>query len=239
MTAAGAGSLVSFPLLVAAGLPPLVANTSTNVGLVPGGLAGSFGFRRELAEHPALVTRVAVTSAAGALAGGVLLLVLPASSFDVVVPYLVLVAATLVGLGPLISRALTRRALRRGIEPGPDRVSMGPRLTGASTVVGVYGGYFGAAQGVLLVALLALTLDVPLTTVNGLKSIAIVSANLAATVVFVLFAPLDWAAVGLIAVGSVTGAWLGAHVGRRLPPSVFRALVVVFGWVVGVRLLLT
>jgi uncharacterized membrane protein YfcA len=115
---------------------------------------------------------------------------------------------------------------------------MGPRLTAVSSVVGVYGGYFGAAQGVLLVAFLALGLDVSLQVVNGLKNVAVLSANAAATVVFILFAPLDWAVVGLIAVGSVVGGWLGAHVGRRLPPLAFRCLIVVFGYAVAIRLLL-
>ena len=114
---------------------------------------------------------------------------------------------------------------------------MGPGLTGLSTLIGVYGGYFGAAQGVLLVAFLALGLDVDLRAVNGLKNVAVLSANLAATVVFVFFAPLDWSVVGLLAVGSVVGGWLGAHLGRRLSPAVFRSLVVVFGYVVGIRLL--
>ena len=119
-----------------------------------------------------------------------------------------------------------------------DRERMGPGLSGLSGLVGVYGGYFGAAQGVLLVAVLALGLDVPLHTVNGLKNVAVASANVAATLVFVFFAPLDWTVVGLVAVGSVVGGWLGAHLGRRLPPAVFRTLVVVFGYVVGIKLLL-
>lgn len=238
LTAVGAGSLVSFPILVGTGLSPLVANVCNNVGLVPGGLSGSWGYRRELTGHRGLVVRVAVTSALGALLGAVLLLALPAGAFDHVVPFLVLVAATLVGLQPLVSAWVRRRADRLGLEPADDRHLMGPRLTGMSSLVGVYGGYFGAAQGVLLVAFLALGLDVNLQVVNGLKNIAVLSANIAASVVFVLFAPLDWTVVGLIAVGSVGGGWLGAHFGRRLHPAVFRTLVVVFGYVVGIQLLL-
>jgi hypothetical protein len=115
---------------------------------------------------------------------------------------------------------------------------MGPRLTAVSSVVGVYGGYFGAAQGVMLVAFLALGLDVSLQVVNGLKNVAVLSANVAASVVFIAFAPLDWAVVGLIAVGSLAGGWLGAHFGRRLPPAAFRSLIVVFGYAVAIRLLL-
>jgi len=238
MTAVGAGSLVSFPILLGVGIPPLVANVCNNVGLVPGGVSGSFGYRRELTGHRGLVLRVAATSAAGALVGAVLLLALPSTSFDRAVPFLVLTAATLVGLQPLVSRGLRRRAARRG-EVAAVRETMGPRLTALSSLVGVYGGYFGAAQGVLLLAFLALGLDIGLQTVNGLKNVAVLSANVAATAVFVFFAPLDWAVVGLVAVGSLVGGWLGARLGRRLPPTVFRTLIVVFGWVVGLRLLVT
>ena len=237
MTAVGAGSLVSFPILLGVGLSPLVANVCNNVGLVPGGVSGSFGYRRELAGRRALVVRVAATSATGALVGAALLLVLPSTAFDRVVPFLVLLSATLVGLQPVVSGALRRRAERQGIAPTVREV-MGPRLTAVSSLVGVYGGYFGAAQGVLLLAFLGLGLDVGLQTANGLKNVAVLSANLAATVVFVFFAPLDWAVVGLVAAGSLVGGWLGAHLGRRLPPQVFRSLVVLFGYVVGIRLLL-
>jgi uncharacterized membrane protein YfcA len=238
LTAVGAGSLVSFPILLGTGLSPLVANVCNNVGLVPGGLAGSWGYRRELRGHRGLVIRVALTSGVGALLGAVLLLALPPGAFGRAVPWLVLTAATLVGLQPLISSWVRRRAVRSGTAPAADRETMGPGLTGIASMVGVYGGYFGAAQGVMLVAFLALGLDVNLQTVNGLKNIAITSANVAASVVFVLFAPLSWPVVGLVAVGSVAGGWLGAHLGRRLSPVVFRTLVVVFGYVVGVRLLL-
>ncbi len=238
MTAVGAGSLVSFPILIGTGLSPLVANVCNNVGLVPGGLTGSWGYRRELAGHRGLVLRVAVTSGVGALVGAVLLLVLSADAFDRVVPFLVMAAATLVGLQPLVSAWVRRRSVRSGVSPGAHRETMGPGLTGVASVIGVYGGYFGAAQGVMLVAFLALGLDVNLQTVNGLKNIAITSANIAASLVFILFAPLSWPVVGLVAVGSIAGGWLGAHLGRRLPPAVFRTLVVVFGYVVGIRLLL-
>jgi uncharacterized membrane protein YfcA len=239
LASVGAGSLVSFPILLAVGIPPLVANTSNCVGLVPGGLSGSWGYRRELSPVRPLVLRVAATSAFGALLGAAVLLILPSTAFDAIVPVLVLLAATLIAVQPLVSGALRRRAARRGIVENPDRVEMGAGLTTVSTIVGVYGGYFGAAQGVMLMACLALGLDLSLQVVNGLKNVAVLAANVAASVIFVVVGPLDWAVVGLVAVGSLAGGWLGAHVGRRLPSSVFRVLVVTFGYVVGFRLLLT
>jgi uncharacterized membrane protein YfcA len=239
VTAIGAGSLVSFPILLAVGVSPLVANVSNTVGLVPGGVTGTWGYRSEMADYPHLVGRVALTSACGALAGAVLLLAFPPGAFEAVVPYLVLFAATLVGVQPLVSAGVRRRARRRGTVAVTDREVMGPRLTGAACLVGVYGGYFGAGQGVMLVAFLALGLDIPLQSINALKNLAILAANVAATVVFVFVAPLDWAIVGLIATGSLVGGWLGAHLGRRLSPTVFRTLVVVFGYVVAIRLLVS
>ena len=237
LASVGAGSLVSFPILLALGVPPLVANTSNCVGLVAGGLSGSWGYRRELAPVRPLVLRVALTSGAGALVGAAVLLVLPSSAFDAVVPLLVLGAATLIGIQPLVSRALARRAARRGVVDQPDRMSMGPRLATVSSAIGVYGGYFGAAQGVMLMACLALVLDLPLQVVNGLKNVAVFAANVAATVIFVVVGPLDWGVVGLLALGSTAGGWLGAHVGRRLPSALLRTLVVLFGFTVGLRLL--
>ena len=236
VTAIGAGSLVSFPILLAVGVPPLVANVSNTVGLVPGGITGTWGYRGEMAGYRPLVVRVAITSASGALAGAVVLLVFPPGAFETVVPYLVLFASTLVGLQPLVSAGLRRRALQRGLTPA-TRESMGPALTSLSSLVGAYGGYFGAGQGVMLVAVLGLGLDVPLQSVNALKNLAVLVANVAATVVFVFVAPLDWTVVGLIASGSMVGGWLGARLGRRLPPLLFRVLVVVFGYVVAIRLL--
>ena len=237
LTAIGAGSLVSFPILLAVGISPLVANVSNTVGLVPGGVTGTWGYRGEMSGYPHLVARVALTSACGALAGAVLLLAFPPGAFEAVVPYLVLFAATLVGIQPLVSAWVRRRAERRGTPPADDREVMGPGLSGVASLVGVYGGYFGAGQGVMLVAFLALGLDVPLQAINALKNLAILAANVAATVVFVFVAPLDWAVVGLIAAGSIVGGWVGAHLGRRLSPLVFRTLVVVFGYVVAIRLI--
>ena len=238
VTAIGAGSLVSFPILLALGVSPLVANVSNTVGLVPGGLTGTWGYRNEMAGYPHLRARVAGTTAVGALVGAWLLLAFPPGAFEAVVPYLVLFAATLVGVQPLVSALVRRRAELRGTPLVTGRETMGPGLSGISGLVGVYGGYFGAGQGVMLVAFLAFGLDVPLQSVNALKNLAILSANVAATLVFVFAAPLDWAVVGLIAVGSLAGGWIGAHLGRKLSPVVFRTLVVLFGYAVSIRLLM-
>lgn len=233
IAAVGAGSLVSFPLLLSVGLTPLVANVCNTVGLVPGGVSGSYGFRRELAGKAGLVRVTAVTSALGALVGACLLLALPATSFERIIPWLVILAATLIAVQPAISHWLRARAADK---PAPARDFPAP-LRGISSLVGVYGGYFGAGQGVMLVAFLALGLDEELQVINGLKNVAVLSANLAAALVFVVWAPLDWSVVGLVAVGSALGGWVGAHVGRRLPPAVFRVLVVGSGFAVGIHLL--
>lgn len=239
IAAVGAGSLVSFPILLGVGLPPVVANVCNTVGLVPGGLSGSWGYRREMAGKRNLVVAVVVTSGLGALIGAVLLLALPAAAFEEVVPWLVILAATLVGLQPSLSGWLRRRAELRGTPPGMVGEDLPPGLAFVSSAIGVYGGYFGAGQGVMLVAFLALGLEESLQVVNGLKNVAVLAANVAASLIFVFVAPLDWAVVALIAVGSVVGGWLGAHIGRRLSPTVFRVLVVAFGYVVGVRLLVS
>lgn len=234
IAAVGAGSLVSFPLLLGVGLTPLVANVCNTVGLVPGGLSGSYGFRRELAGKAHLVRATAITSALGALLGAALLLALPATSFESVVPWLVILAATLVAVQPVVSHWLRRHTAK---QPDAAPQEYPKPLAGMSSLIGVYGGYFGAGQGVMLVAFLALGLDEALQVINGLKNVAVLSANLAAAVVFVIWAPLDWSVVGLVAVGSLFGGWIGAHIGRRLPSAVFRVLVVGSGYAVGVHLL--
>ncbi|REE03933.1 sulfite exporter TauE/SafE family protein [Citricoccus muralis] len=237
VTAIGAGSLVTFPVLLAVGLPPVVANVSNTIGLVPGNITGTWGYRHELVGRRGLVIGVAATTAVGAVAGAVLLLSLPSEAFSRLAPWLILLAATLVGTQPFISGALRRRARRRGDTPRGISTHLPAPLVWASATIGVYGGYFGAGQGVMLVACLALGLEERLQTVNALKNVAVLTANVVAALIFVWIAPVDWAAVGLLAIGSVVGGWLGALIGRRLPGPVFRVLVVLFGYVVALRLL--
>lgn len=229
----GVASLASFPVLVALGVPPVTANASNTVGLLPGALSGSFGYRRELREHPGVAATVLATCAAGAVAGALLLLALPPGVFEAVVPWLVLLTAVLVGVQPWVS---ARVRARRG-SSAADRVSMSPATTAFATLTGVYGGYFGAGSGVMMMAVLGFGLDIELRFINALKTLAVMSGNLVATVVFVFLAPLDWPVIGLLAVGSVVGGYAGSFVGRRLPDRVLRTLVVVAGLTAFVALL--
>jgi uncharacterized membrane protein YfcA len=229
----GVASLLSFPVLVAVGLPPVVANASNTVGMTPAGLSGSFGYRRELREHPRVTFLVLVLCAGGSVAGAALLLALPPGVFESVVPWLILFTSALVGIQPLVTGRLRAR---RG-DDAPDRVRMSPLTAFWATLTGVYGGYFGAGSGVMMVAVLGFGLDLDLRVVNALKTLAVMSANVVATVIFLVLADLDWLAIGLLAGGSVVGGYVGAHIGRRLPTAVFRTLIVVVGVTASVLLL--
>ncbi|MBD8606793.1 sulfite exporter TauE/SafE family protein [Aeromicrobium sp. CFBP 8757] len=231
----GVASLVSFPVLLALGLPPVTANASNTVGLVPGGLSGSFGYRRELRMHPRVTAAVVLTSAVGAVAGAVLLLALSPDVFESLVPWLILFACLLVGFQPLVARRLRER--RTG--PQEDRLLPSTPTTVALGAAGVYGGYFGAGQGVMVVAVLGLGLDIDLKVVNGLKTVACLAANVVATVIFVVAADLDWAVIGLLGIGSVVGGYVGSRIGRLLPDALFRGLVVVGGSAAAIALMLT
>lgn len=223
----GSGTLITFPVLVALGYPALVANVSNNVGLVPGALAGAVGYRRELRGQGGRMLRLGAFSVAGGLTGATLLLTLPASAFDAVVPALIALALLLVVLQPRINRALAHR------RPATEH---SPALRGLIGVTGVYGGYFGAAQGILLIALLGVTLRDELQRLNGLKNVLAGLVNLTAGVVFVFAAEIDWGVAGLIAMGSTVGGALGARYGRRLSPAALRGLIVILGTVAIVRL---
>jgi uncharacterized membrane protein YfcA len=172
---------------------------------------------------------------AGAVAGAGLLLAADPDVFEVVVPWLILFACLLVGIQPRLSRWLAGR--RRGAPSRPARVVPSRTTILFATLTGVYGGYFGAGSGVMMVAVLALGLDLDLRVINALKTLAVLAGNLTAGAVFVLVADLDWGAVLLLAAGSVVGGYVGARVGRRLPPDVFRWLVVLAGLVAALVLL--
>ena len=221
----GIASLLSFPVLLAVGLPPVVANASNTVGLTPGALSGTWGYRSELAPHPRATAVVLGTCAVGSAAGAALLLALPAGVFESVAPWLILGTCLLVGAQPRLS---ARVRSRRGAEAA-DRLRIAPLTAGFATLTGVYGGYFGAGSGVMMLAVLGLGTDLPFRVANALKTVAVLAANLVASVIFVLAADLDWRAVALLAGGSVVGGYVGARIGRRLPAPLLRAGIVVAG----------
>jgi uncharacterized membrane protein YfcA len=224
-TTVGVASLVSFPVLIALGIPPVVANVSNTVGLIPAGLSGSLGYRRELREQPRVTWSVVLTCALGSIGGAALLLAMPSRVFEAVVPWLILFTCLIVGAQPWIARRLRSR---QSDNPEP-RLSMSPVTTAFAALTGVYGGYFGAGSGVMMMAVLGLGLDLEFRVVNALKTLAILSANVVAGLIFVFVADLNLTAVGLLASGSVVGGYLGAHVGRRLPPALLRVLIVLSG----------
>lgn len=221
----GVASLLSFPVLLAVGLPPVTANASNTVGLVPGGLSGSLGYRRELREQPALARTVLVVCALAAVGGALLLLALPSAVFEAVVPWLILFTAVLVGVQPRISRRVRERA-------GPDaapRTRMSPLTLAGTALTGVYGGYFGAGAGVMMMAVMGFGLDLELRVVNALKTLSLLAGNVVASLVFLLLADLDWAAIALVASGSLVGGYVGAVIGRRLPDRLLRTAIVLAG----------
>ncbi|MEU7885847.1 sulfite exporter TauE/SafE family protein [Microbispora bryophytorum] len=224
----GSGSLITFPTMLAVGFPPIVANVSNNVGLVPGGVTGVLGYRAELKGQRERLLRLGVASVIGSVAGGVLLLRLPAEAFKVIVPVLIAVACLLVVFQPRINEWLAAR--RR---PHPHG---GPWLWLGVLGAGMYGGYFGAAQGIVLIGLLGSFLDEDLQRVNAAKNLLSLLVNATAAVLFAFIAPVDWAAVLMVALGSAVGGFLGARLGRRLPAPLLRGFIVVVGIVAIVKL---
>jgi hypothetical protein len=229
-TVVGSGTLFTFPVLLGFGYPPVVANVSNTVGLVPGSATGAFGYRRELAGQRRRVMALAVASITGGITGAVLLLSLPASAFKAIVPVFIAVALALIVMQPRLSVWLAARRPQGRQVPGP-------LATLGVFAGGVYGGYFGAAQGILVLAILNLSLDDDLQRLNAVKVVLTGLVNLVSGLVFVIAAQVAWAPAGLIAAGSTLGGLLGARVGRRLPPGVLRAVIVVVGVVAIVRLL--
>jgi uncharacterized protein len=233
-TVVGSGTLITFPTLLAFGIPPVTANVSNTIGLVPGSISGAIGYRRELVGQRSRVLRLSVASLVGGLTGAVLLLVLPDDAFAAIVPVLILLGCVLVVLQPRISAWVAARHDAAGGLPhhGAWWVWPGVLLTG------VYGGYFGAAQGVLLMAVLGIGVDESLQRLNAVKNVLAAIVNGIAGLLFIAVAEVDWRVVGLIAVGSVIGAQVGATVGRRLPGGVLRVVIVVVGVVALVSFLL-
>jgi uncharacterized protein len=225
----GSGTLVSFPVLLAVGLPPVTATISNSLGLVAGGLTSSIGYRRELRGQRPLLLKLLPASVLGALTGAFLLLHLPAASFEAVVPVLIGVAVLLVAVQPLLQRVLGARDPAAAERPvGGGRLVV--LVTGAYAT-GSYGGYFAASQGVLQIGIFGLVLRLSLQRLNALKNVLTLAVNVVAAGTYLVVATdrVDWRAAGLLAVGSLLGGHLGARFGRRLPSAVLRAAIVVLG----------
>jgi uncharacterized membrane protein YfcA len=221
----GSGSLITFPVLLAVGYPSVVANVSNTVGLVPGGISGVIGYRRELEGQWRRALTLACGTSVGAVIGGILLLELPDAVFDAVVPILILLAVVMMA----IKRTPSTHADTEHTAAG----------TAAAFGTGIYGGYFGAAQGIILMSLLRFCFTDDLQRLNALKNVLTGVANGVAAILFIAVADVAWGAAGLIAVGSVVGAQVGARYGRHIPSEVLRWIVVIGGGLVAVILLVT
>jgi uncharacterized membrane protein YfcA len=224
----GSGTLITFPVLLTCGYAPVVANVSNTIGLVPGSFSGVVGYRRELGRQRHRLLQLSTASLVGGILGAIALLELPEGAFEAIVPVFIVLALVLIMLQPRLAKRLAERRPRDG-RPGPV-------TTAAVVGTGVYGGYFGAAQGILLLGILGVSLPEDLQHVNAIKNLLAMLVNLVSGIVFAIVAPVSWGAAGLVAVGSIFGGALGARYGRRLPPGMLRAVVVVVGVVAIVTL---
>jgi uncharacterized protein len=229
-TVVGSGTLITFPVLLAFGYAPVTANVSNTIGLVPGSVSGAIGYRRELSGQRSRVIRFGSMSVAGGITGAVLLLVLPSAAFEAIVPVFIAIALVLTVLQPRLAAWLAHREI--------DLEHRGGMLASlAIYVTGVYGGYFGAAQGIILLAILGVTLSQSLQRTNALKNVLAGLVNGVAGLYFVFAAHVEWAPAAIIACTSILGAQLGARYGRRLSPGALRVVIVLVGVFAIVRLL--
>ena len=224
----GSGSLITFPTLLALGYPPVLANVSNNVGLVPGNISANVAYRGELVGQRRRLVQLGSASLLGGLVGAVLLLALPGGVFKAAVPVLIAIASVLMALQPRLSAGLERRGDQPAV--GGWALLLGVFLTG------VYGGYFGAAQGVILIALLAIFIDDDLQRLNGTKNALALTVNTVAGVLFIASTHIAWSVAGLIAAGSIVGGQVGGRLGRRLSAPVLRWCIVIVGLGVAIGL---
>jgi uncharacterized membrane protein YfcA len=248
-TVVGSGTLITFPTLLAFGYPAVLANVSNNVGLVPGVASGVHGYRAELVGQRRRILRLGSASLCGGLVGAILLLVLPADAFKAIVPALIGIARLMVIFQPRLARWVAARQRTRAgatvpaiVEPAP--VSREPVLQLGGPVLwvlvflsGVYGGYFGAAQGVLLIGLMGVAFTDSMQRINAVKNVLAGLVNGIAALVFIIATHVDWGAAGLIACGSVLGGQIGARIGRKLPPWGLRTVIICVGVAALVKLL--
>ncbi|KUH93187.1 hypothetical protein AU188_04715 [Mycobacterium sp. IS-3022] len=238
-TLVGSGTLITFPTLVALGYPPVTSTMSNAIGLVAGGVSGTWGYRRELRGQWKRLAWQIPASFVGAGVGAWLLLHLPETVFAQVVPVLLVLALILVVVGPRVQAYARRRAEAAG--QSAEHVSRG-RLAAvvvATFAIGIYGGYFTAAQGIMLIAAMGTLLPEDMQRMNAAKNLLSLVVNVVAAVAYavVAFDRVSWPAAGLIAAGSLIGGFLGAHYGRRLSPNALRAVILVVGMIGLYRLL--
>ncbi len=228
---------MSFPALLAVGLPALRANMTSTVGIWPGYAGGAAGFRSELGDQRHRALTLTIPALAGAALGSVLLFTTPQHTFAAVVPYLVFAACLLFAIQPAVSRVVGGHDTEVGA-PAPAPRSRRSVVAHAGTFAGaVYGGYFGAGLGVVLLALLGLTLPDALMRTNGLRTVLSLVVNTAAAIIFIVHGDIAWGDAGLLALTSLAGGYFGARVARRLPPVAFRVLVLGLGLATAIRLL--
>ncbi len=225
---AGGGTLISFPALLALGYPALTANVTSTVGIWPGYVGGVAGFWREILDQRDRFSLLVPLTVAGAAAGAVLLLTTPSSAFTRLAPWLVLFATALFAFGPLLARWLAHEHAAR---EHPVALAIGMLLAA------LYGGYFGAAMGVIILAVLALALPDTLVRAGGIRSVLSIVANGVAAIVFIVHGHLEWEAAGMLAIGALVGGYAGATLARTLPANVVRVVVVGIGLATGIRLL--
>lgn len=223
----GAGTIITFPVLLATGLPPVVANGTNTFGLSFGAASSAYAYRRELATGRRVLTGAVVSGMVGASIGALLVLLLPESVFTSAVPWLIISATLLVAIQPFVNRWLRRPTHR-------SRVERPKSLAAAVGLSGIYGGYFGAGQGVLLMGVLGWLYDRDPQHANAAKNLFAGIANITAAVVFVLAGRVSWAAALLLAVGAIVGGTVGARGARRLSPTILRAAVIAIGVIAAV-----
>jgi hypothetical protein len=226
-TVVGSGTLLTFPTLLALGYPAVLANVSNTIGLTPGYVTGAYGYREELAGQRRRVVSLLPAVIAGTIIGAILL-TLPGSAFKHAVPFLLLVAVALVLIGPVVTKRRTAR--------GAMREHPGALLQVGTFLTAIYGGYFGAAQSVVLFGLFGITLADNVQRLNALKTVVSGSISLVAAVFFMAATSVAWSVAGLMVIGSLVGGRLGATIARRIPPDVLRAIIAVVGTGVAIKL---
>jgi uncharacterized membrane protein YfcA len=226
---AGGGTLISFPALIAVGVPPVAANVTNTVALVPGYLGATFAQLKDLVGQERRLRLLIPTGALGGIVGGLLLLNTSEKLFAQLVPYLILLAAFLLAIQDIVRKWVARRIEASGGSAANEAWSIGPVF-----LASIYGGYFGAGLSVIILAVLGLVIDDTLTRLNGLKQIIAFSVNVAAAIFFIFSDQVVWSAAAVMAAGAVLGGVLGGKLARFVKPQALRVIVVTIAVIVAV-----